>query len=93
VQATSPKLYGFPAGVDRQVYELVERLGGFERIDARRVGLRTAVESPLFDAIEASWGCSAIAAGRLKVCARVCGTDFPAYLDQFAAPDLVPGQS
>jgi MoaA/NifB/PqqE/SkfB family radical SAM enzyme len=93
VQATSPKLYGFPAAADRQVYELVERLGGFERIDARRVGLRKAIESPLFDAIEASWRCSAVAAGRLKVCARVCGTDFPAYLDQFAAPDLVPGQS
>lgn len=93
VQATSPRLYGFPPGVDLQLYDLVQRTGGFERIDARRGGLAAAVASPLFEQIESSWSCPSVAAGKPKVCARVCGADFPAYADQFQSPDLVPGGS
>jgi len=91
-QATAPLVYGDPPGVDRQLLDLVERTGGFERIDALTRGLREAVHSPLFEAIEASWEQPALSAGRLKVCARVCGTEFPAFSDQFSSPELVPGE-
>lgn len=90
VQATRPALYGYPTSADRQVVDLVEATGGFERIDAKKVGLRAAIESPLFAAIASSWSCSSVAEGRLRVCARACGKDFPAYFDQFTDSDLLP---
>jgi hypothetical protein len=90
VQATRPGLNGFPGDADRQMYDLVQATGGFGAIDTRRVGLQAAVESPLFRAIEESWSCRSIGEGRLKVCARACGTKFPAYFDQFADTDLLP---
>lgn len=90
VQATRPTLFGFPTNADRQVHDLVQTTGGFERIDARCVPLRAAVESPLFQAIESSWSCSSITEGRMKVCARACGTEFPAYFDQYVNTNLLP---
>jgi hypothetical protein len=93
VQATKPLLYGFPHGMDLGVYELVEATGGFAGIDAGRIGLRAAVESAFFAAVASSWSCSSFEEGRIKVCARVCGVDFPAYQDQFEASELVPGST
>jgi hypothetical protein len=74
-----------------QVYDLVQSEGGFDAIDALRHGLRSIVEGPLFEAIESSWGCRSVGEGRLKVCGRVCGIEFPAYANQFANPELIPG--
>lgn len=93
VQATTPKLYGFPEGIDRQVYDLVEGLGGFDAVNTLAHGLRTVVEGPLFRAIEDSWACRTVGNGRLKVCARVCGVEFPAYANQFANAELIPGSA
>jgi hypothetical protein len=90
VQATRPGVNGFPEGSDMQMLEMVRRLGGFPAIDTKKVGLRAAVESPLFAEIEASWACASVDTGKLKVCARACGTKFPAYFDQFAQLDLAP---
>ena len=90
VQATRPGIYGLPASADYQVVEMVNRTGGMDRIDAKTIGLQKAVESPLFDAIEASWSCASVRSGRLRVCARACGLDFPSYSDQFADPTLLP---
>jgi hypothetical protein len=89
VQATRAQICGFPQDADREVQSLVEANGGFDRINARRVGLAHALESPVFGAIEASWSCAS-SKGRLKVCARACGADFPAYFDQFSDVQLQP---
>lgn len=91
VQATTPLLHDFSPGVDHQVYDLVEAHGGLERLSARDGRLRAVVEGPLFAAVERSWSCGGIDEGRLRVCARVCGVEFPAYDDQFESPELVPG--
>ncbi len=90
VQATRPQLLGFPPGADLQVWELVQSHGGLDALDARRHGLEKVVQSPLFEAVERSWGCGSVSEGRLKVCARACGTEFPAYFDQFGETKLVP---
>lgn len=90
VQATRPALNHFPADADTQMYELVQATGGFDAIDTLKAGLRGAVESALFQAVEDSWSCKSVDAGRLKVCARACGTKFPAYFDQFVTADLRP---
>jgi hypothetical protein len=92
VQATAPIIYEFAPGVDTQMYKLVEECGGFAQIDAVVLGLAHAVESSLFEAIKRSWLQPSVAAGRQKVCARVCGVEFPAYRNQFQAPDLIPGE-
>lgn len=90
VQATRATQGGYATDSSEQMLRLVAQAGGFEQIDARRVGLRAVVEGPLFSAIEQSWACESVAEGRLKVCARACGTDFPAYFDQFESPTLRP---
>ena len=90
VQATRATQGGYRADSGDQMRELVESAGGFAAIDARRVGLRAVVDGPLFAAIEESWSRPSVAEGRLKVCARACGTDFPAYFDQFESPALQP---
>lgn len=92
-QATAPVLHQFATGVDTQMYHLVQACGGFDRVDALARGLAYAVGSPLFEAIERSWKQSSIASGRQKVCARVCGTEFTAFLDQFEGDELVPGNA
>ncbi len=91
VQATTPIIYNFLPGVDQQMYNLVQKCGGFECINALNVGLDSAIQSSFFEAIKVSWEQSSIEEGRQKVCARVCGTEFPAYINQFQSPDLVPG--
>ncbi|HSU16595.1 hypothetical protein [Longimicrobium sp.] len=90
VQATRAELFGFPAHADRQMADLVRQTGGFERLDARTLGLRAVVEGPLFSAIERSWSCGSVQDGRLRVCARACGVDFPSYSDQFTELKLQP---
>lgn len=90
--ATLPSVYGYRGETDRQMEELVLSLGGFERINARVVGLRAAVESEVMAAIERSWSRPSLDAGRLKVCARVCGTALGTFEKQFASPELVPGR-
>jgi hypothetical protein len=90
VQATRPGLNAFPKGADRQMYDLVAEYGGFDAVDARRIGLRAVVEGALFGAIERSWSCGSVGEGKLRVCARACGTAFPAYFDQFVDAELRP---
>lgn len=90
VQATRPSICGMPRSADYQMVEMLDRTGGMDRIDAKQVGLRDAVESPLFDAVEESWSCGSVKDGKLRVCARACGQDFPVYDDQFAEPARLP---
>jgi hypothetical protein len=90
VQAMRPSLAGFPRTADRQIYDLIQKTGGFEAINARQIGLQSSVESAFFEAVKSSWSCSSVAEGRLKVCARACGLEFPAYFDQFAEAELLP---
>jgi hypothetical protein len=90
VQAMRPRLAGFPPTADRQVYDLVQKTGGLESINAMQIGLQSAVESAFFEAVESSWSCSSVAEGRLKVCARACGVEFPAYFNQFSRTEFVP---
>jgi hypothetical protein len=90
--ATLPSVYGRGQPVDAQMEAVVLANGGFEAVNAKRVGLRAAVESRLMSAIQESWEQKAISEGRLKVCARVCGTTLGTFQKQFASPALIPGR-
>jgi hypothetical protein len=46
----------------------------------------------LFREIALSWERENAAAGKLKVCARICGRGFNPYKSQFADPQLAPGR-
>jgi hypothetical protein len=89
--ATLPQVYGRHPEADTQLEQLIESLGGFDRINAHQVGLKGAVESDAMAAIERSWALRSLAEGRLKVCARVCGTVLGTFEKQFASAELVPG--
>jgi GGDEF domain-containing protein len=91
VQSTTPIIHCFAPGVDTQMYDLVQESGGFDRINGLAVGLTSAIESPLFEAIAHSWTQPSIAAGRQKVCARTCGVEFGAFAKEFQSPELIPG--
>jgi hypothetical protein len=90
--ATLPGVYGRPEQINTQLEDLIMAHGSFDRINALKVGLRAAIESDTMAAIEASWSKESIRAGRLKVCARVCGTELGTFAKQFASADLVPGR-
>lgn len=56
-----------------QIWTHIMAVGGKDSIDARKHTLAEIVEGPFFQAIENSWKQPSCAAGRLKVCAQVCG--------------------
>jgi MoaA/NifB/PqqE/SkfB family radical SAM enzyme len=61
----------------RQFADLIQDFGGRDAIDARRHGLETVIQGPLFQqAIPASWDQASIADGKLAICARTCGKEF-----------------
>ena len=61
----------------QQFTELINRHGGSEALDARRIGLEAVIEGPLFQqAIPQSWDLASIADGKLAICARTCGKDY-----------------
>lgn len=61
----------------RQFAQLIEAHGGRTALDARRHGLASVIEGPLFQqAIPASWNQTGIAAGKLAICARTCGMGY-----------------
>lgn len=88
--ATLPDVYG-REGPDTQLRDVIMANGGFRKINAREVGLRAAVESEMMARIEESWGACSVAEGKLRVCARVCGTELATFENQFWSPELVPG--
>ena len=61
----------------RQFADLLKTYGGIAAVDARKHGLRSVVEGPLFQqAIPASWDQASIGDGKLAICARTCGKEY-----------------
>jgi MoaA/NifB/PqqE/SkfB family radical SAM enzyme len=61
----------------RQFADLLQAYGGIAAVDARKHGLKTVIEGPLFQqAIPASWDQASIAEGKLAICARTCGKEY-----------------
>lgn len=68
-----------------QVLRLIESLpGGGDGVNALVAGLRPVVEGPLFQSLlEDSWGKPSLDEGKLRVCARTCGSDLRPFENQF----------
>ncbi len=61
----------------RQFAALVNKHGGKQVLDARQRGLKGVIEGPLFQSgIAESWDLETVAAGKLAICARICGMEY-----------------
>jgi MoaA/NifB/PqqE/SkfB family radical SAM enzyme len=85
-------VYGINGPFDDQMETLLRRCGGRATIDARRRSLRDICRSELFRQVASSWGRRGLADGKLKICARMCGSGFNQYRSQFMEGQSVPGQ-
>jgi MoaA/NifB/PqqE/SkfB family radical SAM enzyme len=56
---------------------------GKENLDARN-GLDNVFSTGIFDNIENGWKLESCAAGKLKICAQTCGTEFDAFMEQYS---------
>jgi MoaA/NifB/PqqE/SkfB family radical SAM enzyme len=76
------------------VWQLLDRLPeGRGSIDAKRRSLQEIVDGPFFQQmIPESWERPSLAAGKLEVCSRTCGT-FDLYAAQYAASAAQAGSS
>jgi MoaA/NifB/PqqE/SkfB family radical SAM enzyme len=65
------------------IWKVIDAVGGKDAINAKTNDIRGIVDGPFFDAIAESWGQISVAGGRLKVCAKTCGTEFDQFTAQF----------
>jgi MoaA/NifB/PqqE/SkfB family radical SAM enzyme len=82
-------VFGMSAEEDLLVARLLEKHGGADAIDAKKYPLEDIIEGPFFRAVARTWRAPSIAAGKAKICARMCGPIF-SQTDQFANPQLSP---
>lgn len=66
-----------------QITELLDSLGGKDIINAKQKTIKEILEGPFFSAINNAWSKPSCASGKLKVCAKTCGSDFDPFRDQF----------
>lgn len=71
-----PEKYG-------QVWDIVKRNGGLESISALKTPIAQIMEGPVFKEIKESWSCPGLKQGKLKVCAKTCGSLFDQFKDQY----------
>ncbi len=66
------------------IWKMIDELGGKSALSAIERPLQEIVEGPFFNqSLPDSWGKSSIKEGKLKVCAKTCGSEFDPFGDQF----------
>jgi MoaA/NifB/PqqE/SkfB family radical SAM enzyme len=101
--AVFPCCWTYGASLNRAVYEIesplddqmqlvLQRCGGRQMIDGRRHSIREICQSKVFVEIANSWRRESLADGKLKICARMCGSSLSQYRGQFADKEAIPGQ-
>lgn len=65
------------------IWTMLDSIGGKDAINGTLRPIRDIIEGPFFQQIEDSWGKASCAAGKLKVCAKTCGTEFDPFNAQF----------
>jgi MoaA/NifB/PqqE/SkfB family radical SAM enzyme len=66
-----------------QMWDLLRESGGKNVIDAKSDTIDNIIESEFFSALKKRWSCSSVKDGKLKVCAKTCGTLFDQFKDQY----------
>lgn len=65
-----------------QIWSLVNKVG-IENISAKNKSLTEIIDGEFFDLIRKSWNLNSCGEGKLKVCAKTCGTEFDPFGEQF----------
>jgi len=73
-QSNYGTLYNVTDPLELGVANILREIGGVYQISAKERSLKDIVEGEFFKRIEESWNLPSLASGRLKVCARVCGS-------------------
>ena len=66
-----------------QEYQLVEKIGGMDKINALVQPLRNIIDGNFFESIEKSWSIQGCAQGRLKTCGSKCNVGFDPFKAQW----------
>ena len=66
-----------------QMWDLLRGLGGKEAINGKKQTIDSIINGDFFIALKARWSCSSVKDGKLKVCAKTCGTLFDQFKDQY----------
>lgn len=83
---TALQLYAYeiPTTIQtKQIQELLNNLGGKDSINAKLNNLYDIVNGSFFSEIENSWKLESLNKGKLKICSRICGSEFDAFAAQF----------
>ena len=92
-QANRKTLYNVTDPFELGVENIIHDIGGTHRISAKERSLKDIIEGEFFKRIEESWNLPGLAKGRLKVCARSCGSQMDMYEKEFENKTLIPGVS
>lgn len=65
------------------IWKLIEKSGGKENLNLRNQGFDEILKGKFFNYIISSWTCSSIENGKLRVCAKTCGSKFNQFKDQY----------
>ncbi len=65
------------------IWQFIKTTGGKEAIDAKKIPVKKIVRGDFFKKIKTSWSCQSLEQGKLKVCAKTCGTLFDQFKDQY----------
>lgn len=66
------------------MWKLVDEAGGKDAIDARLHPIESIIDGRFFRFIEESWNKPSCKDGKLKVCAKTCGSEFDPFKAQFS---------
>jgi MoaA/NifB/PqqE/SkfB family radical SAM enzyme len=72
-----------------QIAGLVEEHGGASALNAKNHPIYQIIDGPFFRALAQTWQKDTVAAGKAKICARMCGGLFSSE-DQFLNPEFSP---
>lgn len=66
-----------------QVWDLLRKSGGKDSISGIHHSIDSITQGEFFSAVKSSWSCRSVKDGKLKVCAKTCGTLFDQFKDQY----------
>jgi MoaA/NifB/PqqE/SkfB family radical SAM enzyme len=66
-----------------QISRLITNLKDPSKINAKKNDISNIIKSEFFNKIKESWSCNSVKDGKIKVCAKTCGTAFDQFRDQY----------
>jgi len=89
-QSNYGSFYNVTDSCELGIEKILRKIGGVDRISAKKRPLKDIVEGEFFRQIEKSWHIHGLKNGRLKVCARACGLHLDMHRNQFENKTLDP---